>query len=192
MSDYCKSCGQWPTHKSGCPNFPDFSPSKGQLKDKVRALEAKVAELEDNEKGYQDRIAAVLSVHDMLENSVVELERENIALKEWKDLSSEAVTIDGQTFVVSGAVSKLMILISTERDELKAKVAELEALQSNQKKVLLGLKDQLEVSEARVLALQDFAIWLTGCGYDFCQHDYFIEQRDKLLSDKPDKDSEVE
>jgi len=31
--------------------------------------------------------------------------------------------------------------------------------------------------------LQDFCIWLTGCGYDFCQHDYFIKQRDKLLKD---------
>lgn len=30
-------------------------------------------------------------------------------------------------------------------------------------------------------ALKDFAIWMTGCGYDFCQHEYFREQRDKLL-----------
>jgi len=29
--------------------------------------------------------------------------------------------------------------------------------------------------------LKDFAIWMTGCGYDFCQHDYFCHQRDKLL-----------
>ncbi len=29
--------------------------------------------------------------------------------------------------------------------------------------------------------LKDFAIWLTGCGYDFTQHEYFIKQRDKLL-----------
>lgn len=29
--------------------------------------------------------------------------------------------------------------------------------------------------------LQDFAIWLTGCGYDFCQHDYYLKQREKLL-----------
>jgi hypothetical protein len=29
--------------------------------------------------------------------------------------------------------------------------------------------------------LQNFAIWMTGCGYDFCQHDYFCKQRDKLL-----------
>jgi hypothetical protein len=34
--------------------------------------------------------------------------------------------------------------------------------------------------------LQDFCIWLTGCGYDFCQHDYFIEQRDKLLKEPPE------
>ena len=29
--------------------------------------------------------------------------------------------------------------------------------------------------------LQDFAIWMTGCGYDFTQHEYFIECRDELL-----------
>ena len=27
----------------------------------------------------------------------------------------------------------------------------------------------------------DFAKWMTGCGYDFCQHKYFCQQRDKLL-----------
>ena len=29
--------------------------------------------------------------------------------------------------------------------------------------------------------LQDLVIWMTGCGYDFCQHEYFITQRDELL-----------
>jgi len=32
-----------------------------------------------------------------------------------------------------------------------------------------------------VKELQDLAIWMTGCGYDFCQLDYFCKQRDKLL-----------
>ena len=32
--------------------------------------------------------------------------------------------------------------------------------------------------------LIDFAIWMTGCGYDFCQHEYFCKQRDKLLKGK--------
>ena len=35
--------------------------------------------------------------------------------------------------------------------------------------------------EAQVAELKDFAIWMTGCGYDFCQHEYFIKQRDVLL-----------
>ena len=33
--------------------------------------------------------------------------------------------------------------------------------------------------------LEDFCIWLTGCGYDFCDHDYFVEQRDRLLITAP-------
>ena len=33
----------------------------------------------------------------------------------------------------------------------------------------------------KIANLQDFAIWMTGCGYDFCQHEYFIKQRDRLL-----------
>ena len=37
------------------------------------------------------------------------------------------------------------------------------------------------VSEERD-ELKDFAIWLTGCGYDFCQHDYFCKKRDELLT----------
>jgi hypothetical protein len=32
--------------------------------------------------------------------------------------------------------------------------------------------------------LKELVIWMTGCGYDFCQHEYFCEQRDKLLKDK--------
>ena len=36
------------------------------------------------------------------------------------------------------------------------------------------------VSEERD-ELKDFAIWMTGCGYDFCQHEYFCKKRDELL-----------
>jgi len=36
-------------------------------------------------------------------------------------------------------------------------------------------------AKQRIEELQDFAIWMTGCGYDFCQHEYFCKQRDKLL-----------
>lgn len=35
----------------------------------------------------------------------------------------------------------------------------------------------------RVAKLEALVIWMTGCGYDFCQHEHFCEQRDKLLKD---------
>jgi len=37
--------------------------------------------------------------------------------------------------------------------------------------------------EWKIDDLKDFAIWMTGCGYDFCQHEYFVKQRDKLLKE---------
>jgi hypothetical protein len=40
------------------------------------------------------------------------------------------------------------------------------------------------LQQAEIEALKDFAIWMTGCGYDFCQHDYFIKCRDELLVGK--------
>jgi hypothetical protein len=40
--------------------------------------------------------------------------------------------------------------------------------------------------------LKDFAIWMTSCGYDFCQHEYFVEKKDELLkSDGEVKVTEV-
>ena len=41
--------------------------------------------------------------------------------------------------------------------------------------------DFVRQQQSEIEALKDFAIWLTGCGYDFCQHEYFIKCRDELL-----------
>jgi hypothetical protein len=35
--------------------------------------------------------------------------------------------------------------------------------------------------------LQDFAIWMTGCGYDFTQHEHFLKNRYLLTEDLKDK-----
>jgi hypothetical protein len=40
---------------------------------------------------------------------------------------------------------------------------------------------KISALERKVSELQDFAIWMTGCGYDFASLPYFREQRDKLL-----------
>ena len=39
----------------------------------------------------------------------------------------------------------------------------------------------LRQQQAEIEALKDFAIWMTGCGYDFHQHIYFNEFYDKSL-----------
>ena len=47
--------------------------------------------------------------------------------------------------------------------------------------VAQDLSDKLKGAANMIEELRDFAICMTGCGYDFCQHDYFCKQRDKLL-----------
>ena len=47
-----------------------------------------------------------------------------------------------------------------------------------------ALCDLINEKDERIAELQDFAIWMTGCGYEFTQHEYFNNQRDRLLLDK--------
>jgi hypothetical protein len=44
------------------------------------------------------------------------------------------------------------------------------------------LSDKMNKAANTIEELQDFAMWMTGCGYDFCQHEYFCKQRDRLLT----------
>jgi hypothetical protein len=46
---------------------------------------------------------------------------------------------------------------------------------------IVGRLDELINLRSENLALKDFVLWMTGCGYDFCQHEYFIKQRDILF-----------
>ncbi len=43
---------------------------------------------------------------------------------------------------------------------------------------------RLDEQQHRICELQDFAIWMTGCGYNFTQYEYFNKKRDKLLLEK--------
>jgi len=64
-------------------------------------------------------------------------------------------------------------------DELR-KAAMAVSLATNEA-VAQDLSDKLNKAAEEINELRDFAIWMTGCGYDFCQHAYFCEKRDKLL-----------
>jgi hypothetical protein len=53
---------------------------------------------------------------------------------------------------------------------------------------LLECADELEQLKCSTCdELVEFAIWMTGCGYDFDQHEYFRNQRDRLLLGKGGK-----
>jgi len=47
--------------------------------------------------------------------------------------------------------------------------------------VAKDISDKLIAAANEIDELKDFAIWMTGCGYDFCQHEYFCKKRDELL-----------
>lgn len=47
------------------------------------------------------------------------------------------------------------------------------------------MEDEIDRLTEENERLKDFAIWMTGCGYDFCQHPYFIKERDELLKSAP-------
>ena len=58
---------------------------------------------------------------------------------------------------------------------------ELVTIIENQQAEITRLKLEWQYMADLTEKLQDFAIWMTGCGYDFCQHEYFIKCRDELL-----------
>jgi len=43
------------------------------------------------------------------------------------------------------------------------------------------LSVELTAALNKIDELKELVIWMTGCGYDFCQHEYFVKKRDELL-----------
>lgn len=43
------------------------------------------------------------------------------------------------------------------------------------------LEKKCKEAAAKILELQKFAIWMTGCGYDFTQHEYFVRHMHLLM-----------
>ena len=66
-------------------------------------------------------------------------------------------------------------------EELKSSAVKWHGIASDTTDDLCREIKHKEAAQKRAGELQDFAIWMTGCGYDFCKLPYFNEQRDKLL-----------
>ena len=50
-----------------------------------------------------------------------------------------------------------------------------------EKEVADDISNMFRTAAREIDELRDFAIWMTGCGYDFCEHEYFCKKRDELL-----------
>jgi len=46
---------------------------------------------------------------------------------------------------------------------------------------LVALTKMLEEKDKKIEELQELAIWMSGCGYDFCQHEVWNKARDRFL-----------
>ena len=89
----------------------------------------------------------------------------------------------------SGRIYEHSVEIATM---LRQQQAEIEAFNLNIYNLgySLQLKDKDETikqQQAEIEALKEFAIWMSGCGYDFTQHNYFIKCRDSLLKKASEK-----
>lgn len=68
-------------------------------------------------------------------------------------------------------------MVDTEELKKAAKTVSLTAKELAVK----DLSNKLLAAAEEIEKLRDFAIWLTGCGYDFCQHEYYVKKRNELL-----------
>ena len=53
--------------------------------------------------------------------------------------------------------------------------------------MLPKVKELIDQQAQEIEQLKEFAVWMSGCGYDFTQHDYFIRCRDSLLKKASEK-----
>jgi len=47
------------------------------------------------------------------------------------------------------------------------------------------IEKKLLLAANEIEALRELAIWMTGCGYDFRQHEHWITSRNTLLTKNP-------
>jgi len=72
-------------------------------------------------------------------------------------------------------------------DLLRSTIKGQNILIESYKKDVEKLEADKKALSKKVGELQDLIIWMTGCGYDYCQHDYFCKKRDELLKHEVDK-----
>ena len=98
---------------------------------------------------------------------------------EIKDASISGLYIDGITSC-PGKTKELRDKIKHLHTALECKKSDIAMLKDE----LNELGDRCDKLKEEKERLKEFCIWMTGCGYDFCQHEYFRKNRDELLKEK--------
>ena len=103
-----------------------------------------------------------------------------------KRIKSQAVTDFEENKEEYSTTEAAILKVFAEKDKEKDEAVKLVRIQYDSVCEMFHRKEeekdrQLAELEAQVNDLKAFAIWMTGCGYDFTQHQYFIDQRDKLF-----------
>jgi len=76
-----------------------------------------------------------------------------------------------------------------EKYKARQKQNLIDMMESDEK---LGLyqKPTNQETMSKAEELQELAIWMTGCGYDFTQHEYYMKNK-HLLTDQPEQETQT-
>ena len=85
-------------------------------------------------------------------------------------------------------IAELEEKLTAEQQSWQIAQAEIAELKKDLELYSKGYEVRIAELKAEKLELQEFAIWMTGCGYDFAALPYFCTQRDKLLLEKSDEE----
>ena len=109
--------------------------------------------------------------------------------KELIQLAREAgldIPDDDPPYNLEFNLEELGVFANLVAEKQQSWIASLEQNARDADRMYKELEVELGAAQAQIAELKDFAIWMTGCSYDFTQHSYFIEQRDKLLKTQSD------
>jgi len=123
-------------------------------------------------------------------DEVMETDTESYAkaLEKWGDWEHktrlEEIAIANAQVRVNRELNKELIDLDKQVEDKTVILKQKSKLIDDQMQSLLNKDDKVDALTKQVEELKDFAIWMTGCGYDFAALPYFVKMRNELLKDK--------
>lgn len=150
----------------------------GEPYDLMQVASEHIEKLETENKTYLDEVdrqaEEIINQDEIIEQLQAEVEKyqEYFRSAEFENLDMLFSSDIEHMTALGKEIAKRSKLLLTELTNLK---------NDGMKKVLFGeveaLQNENVLLKQLVDNLQDFAIWMTGCGYDFCELDSFVKNR---------------